>query len=370
MPQLTDPLDLKSLRLRNRLVMAPMVTGMAVDHRASEDQLAWYADHARAGLGLVIVESCAIAPDATIMPFMLGIWDDTFIPGLGRIAAAIHGEGVPAILQLVHGGARSQRADLSQVRLGPSAVPLLPGPAPRAMSEAEILGVIDAFASAAQRAMAAGFDGIEIHAAHYYLLSEFLSPYSNRRADAWGGTRAGRAKLVVETIRAVRKAVGPKALLFCRMHAVEFLEGGLSEEDAHSFARTFADAGVDVLDASGIGTSSWGDWEGQPFLNTSSILPKTAPAGTFAPYTGRLRDKLGIPVIAVGKLAETGVAQQVLDEGQADLVAIARQLIADPATGTKLLEGRAEEIQRCQECLACFASIRKGPIKCAVNKGC
>ena len=368
MPKLADPLELKSLRLRNRLVMAPMVTGLAVDHRPSDALLTWYAERARAGMGLVIVESCAIDPAATIMPFMLGIWDDTFLPGLARITAAIHGEGVPVVLQLVHGGARSLRADLSQERLGPSAVSVLPGPAPRAMTEAELQDVIDAFVAAALRAKAAGFDGIEIHAAHYYLLSEFLSPYTNRRTDRWGGSREGRSRLVVETIRAVRKAVGPDTLLLCRMHAVEFVEGGLSEADAHCFAKTFADAGVDVINASGVGQSSLGVWEGQSFLNTSSGLPKTALAGAYAPYTGRLREGLGIPVIAVGKLGEKGVAQQVLDAGQADLVAIARQLIADPETGTKILEGREDEIQRCQECLACFASIRKGPIKCTVNK--
>jgi 2,4-dienoyl-CoA reductase-like NADH-dependent reductase (Old Yellow Enzyme family) len=368
MPRLADPVELKSLRLRNRLVMAPMVTGLAVDHRPTEAQLRWYAQRARAGMGLVIVESCAIAREATIMPYMLGIWDDAFIDGLAGLAATIQAEGVPAILQLVHGGARSVRVDLGRERLAPSAVPLLPGPPPRAMTEAEIQGVIDAFAAAAMRAKAAGFDGIEIHAAHYYLLSEFLSPYANRRTDRWGGSREGRARLVVETIRAVRQAMGADALVFCRMHAVEFVEGGLSEEDAHFFAKAFADAGVDVINASGIGQSSFGEWEGQAFLNTSSVLPKTASAGTFASYTARLRAGLGIPVIAVGKLGEQGLAQQVLDADQADLVAIARQLIADPETGTKILEGREEDIQRCQECLACFASIRKGPITCTVNK--
>jgi len=368
MPRLADPLVLKYHRLRNRLVMAPMVTGLAVEHQPSDAQITWYAERARAGMGLVIVESCAIDATATIMPFMLGIWDDAFVPGLARIAAAIQKEGVPAVLQLVHGGARSLRSDLAVERLGPSAVPLLPGPAPRPMTEREILGVIESFAAAALRAQAAGFDGIEIHAAHYYLLSEFLSPYTNRRTDGWGGCQERRARLVVETIRAVRKAVGPDFLLLCRMHAMEFVEGGLSEADAQACAQAFAQAGVDVLNASGVGQSSLGEWEGHPFLNTSSVLPKTASAGTFGPPTGRLREGLGIPVIAVGKLGEPGVAQGLLDAGQADLVSIARQLIADPATGTKLLEGRDEDIQRCQECLACFAAIRKGPIKCTVNK--
>jgi 2,4-dienoyl-CoA reductase-like NADH-dependent reductase (Old Yellow Enzyme family) len=345
-----------------------MVTGLAVAHSPSDAQIAWYADRARTGPGLVIVESCGIDPTATIMPNLLGAWDDRCIPGLSRLAAAVQAEGVPVVLQIVHGGARSIREDFRQERLGPSGVPLLPGPAPRAMTEAEIQGVIQAFVAAALRAKQAGFDGVEIHAAHYYLLSQFLSPHTNQRTDDWGGSPEKRMRLAVEVVRAVRRAVGPDYLLLCRMHAVEFVEGGLSEEEALLAAKALEEAGVDVINASGIGQSSVSAWDGKPFLNTSSVLPKTAAAGSFAPYAGKLRAGLRIPVIAVGKLAEKGLAQQVLDQGQADLVAMARQLIADPRTIEKLLGDREDDIQRCQECLACFAAIRKGPIKCSVNK--
>jgi len=236
------------------------------------------------------------------------------------------------------------------------------------MTESEIQGVIRDFASAARRAQAAGFDGVELHAAHYYLLSEFLSPFTNHREDGWGGSRENRLRLLLEVVRAVRLEVGPDFLLSCRMHALERFEGGLSTEDAIFCAEGLEAAGVDLLNASGVGQASLGEWEGHTYLNTSSVLPKDVPGGTLAPATGRLRAALGIPVIAVGKLAEPGLAQGVLDAGQADLVALARQLIADPDTPTKLLEGRDEEIRRCRQCLACFASIRKGPIRCSVNK--
>ncbi len=367
MPRLTDPLEVKSLKLRNRLVMAPMVTGLAIDHSPSKAQIAWYTEHAKKGLGLVIVESCGIDPNAIIMPNMLGIWDDRFIPGLTHLSSAIHAEGVPVVLQIVHGGARSIREDLRVERLGPSNIPVLPGPAPRPMTENEILEVIQSFVKAALRAKQAGFDGVEIHAAHYYLLSEFLSPYTNRRIDAWGGSLENRARLSIEVVKAVREAVGPDFPLFCRMHAVEFVEGGLDENDSRLIAKALMEAGVDILNASGVGQSSKGEWEGQAYLNTSSVLPKSMPPGTFAPYTERIRTGLGVPVIAVGKMAEKGVAQQVLDRDQADLIAIARQLIADPETIVKILSGREDEITRCKECLACFAAIRKGAIKCSVN---
>ncbi len=367
MPILSDPLHIKGLRLPNRLVMAPMVTGLAEDHLATDAQVAWYRDHARRGLGLVIVESTAVLPDATIMPRLLGAWDDAQVPGLARIAGAIREQGVPAVLQIVHGGARSVREDPAVARLAPSEVALLPGPAPRAMTEDEIQAVITAFAQAARRARAAGFDGVEIHAAHYYLISQFLSPVTNHRTDRWGGSARNRFRLGIAVARAVREAVGKDFLIFCRLHAIENLEGGLSTEEAAAFAQDLEEAGVDVIDASGIGQSSLGDWEGHPFLNTSSVPPKGTPGGGYAPAARQLREAVGIPVITVGKLSEPGLAQSVLDRGQADLVALARPLIADFGVAEKLLEGRDGEIKRCEECLACFAAIRKGPIRCSVN---
>lgn len=368
MPLLADPYRFKNIQLRNRLVMAPMVTGYAEDNRVSDAMVGWYRDHARRGLGLVIVESTAVLPDATIMPRNLGLWDDAQIPGLARLASAIHAEGVPAVIQLVHGGAKAVREDLSVPRLGPSPVALVPGPAPREMTEAEIQAVIRAFADAAVRAVKAGFDGVEIHAAHYYLISQFLSPLSNRRTDRWGGSLENRGRLGVEVTRAVRAAVGPDVALLCRMHSVEHVEGGLATEDAVAFARALEAAGIDLIDASAIGTSSVGEWQGQPFHNTSSVPAKGAPSGGYAPSAKLIREGVGIPVITVGKLAEPGVAQGVLDRGQADLVALARPLIADFSAAEKLLEGRASDLEACKECLSCFAAIRKGPIHCSVNK--
>jgi 2,4-dienoyl-CoA reductase-like NADH-dependent reductase (Old Yellow Enzyme family) len=358
---------MKGLHLGNRMVMAPMVTGFAVDHCASDKQVDWYREHARAGPGMIIVESAAIDPNAMLLPRLLGNWCEDHIPGLSRIAAAIKAEGIPAILQIVHGGARSWREDLSRERLGPSPVPLMPGPVPREMTETEIEAAIAAFANAARRAVFAGFDGVEIHAAHYYLISEFLSPYTNRRSDGWGGNREGRARLAVEVLRAVRLAVGPDFPIFCRMHAVEFVEGGMPTEDAVFFAERLEKEGVDLIDASGIGTSSLGNWEGQPFLNTSSVLPKGENAGAFGPYAGQIRGAVRVPVIAVGKMGSPGLAQKVLERGQADLIAFGRQLIADPQAIRKILDNREEEIKRCLECNVCFGSIRQKSLKCAVN---
>lgn len=368
MPRLSDPISLKSFRLPNRIVMAPMATGLAEDHMAGDAVVAWYRDHARAGVGMVVVESTAVAPDAIIMPRLLGAWDDAQVPGLARIAAAIKAEGVPAVIQLVHGGGRAVREDLSVERVAPSPVPVVPGPPPREMTEAEILDVIAAFGAAARRAAAAGFDGVEVHGAHYYLISQFLSPRTNLRTDRWGGSLENRARLALETVKAVRGAVGPDRLVLCRMHCMERVEGGLQPGESAWLARALEAAGVDAIDASAIGTSSLGEWEGRPFLNTSSVPPKGEPGGGYVPFAALLRREVKVPVIVVGKLAEPGLAEGVVERGDADLVALGRPLIADFQAARKLLEGRGEDLDACKECLSCFAAIRKGPIRCSVNR--
>jgi len=236
------------------------------------------------------------------------------------------------------------------------------------MRESEIADVIDLFTEAARRALAAGFEGVEVHAAHYYLLSQFLSPVTNQRTDRWGGDLAGRARLAVEVVRAVRRTIGREPLIFCRMHALENVEGGLSTEEIAAAARMLVDAGVDVIDASAIGQSAVASWVGGTYLQTSSAPAKDAPAGAYLAATGELRRAVSVPVIAVGKLGEPGVAQRALDDGCADLVALGRQLIADPRAAEKILAGRDDEIGRCQQCFACFASIRTGPVRCSVNK--
>ena len=367
MPNLSDPLRVRGLYLRNRLVMAPTATGLAQDAAPSPAQIRWYRDHARSGVGLVVVESCAVDPDARIMAFNLGLWEDAQIPGM-----ASPGPGHPG-----RGGARGAAAR-------PRRGPLLPdGPGPGAGGRVGGGAASGAGAPAHDRRgeswrrwrlsprRRAGPGGRVRRGGdpRRPLLPDLPVPVpvTNRRTDRWGGDRAGRAALALATARAVRRAVGPDCLISCRMHSVERFEGGLGTEDAVHAAQALEAAGVDLLDLSGIGTSSMGEWQGQPYLITSSLLPKDAPGGAFGPSAGRIRAAVGIPVVTVGKLSEPGAAQAVLDQGQADLVALSRPLIADPLAASKLLAGQDDAIIRCKECLSCFAAIRKGPIKCSVN---
>ncbi len=368
MPQLAEPLTVKNLQLRNRLVVPPMVSGLALNGAPTQAQLRWYAQLAASGAGLIIVEAASIAAGAQLLPNQLDISSNAHIAALAQVATVIRDAGVPSVLQIVHAGARAWRTDLSKERVGPSNIPIAAGPPPRALTEDEIEALIAAFVAAALRTQAAGFDGVEIHGAHYYLISQFLSPYTNHRTDQWGGSTANRARFAVETVRAVRRAVSTDYPIFFRMNALERFDSGMSIEDIVFAAQALTEAGVDVLDASGIGQTSIGNWEGTSFLNTMSALPKGSPAGEFAIAAGRIKVNVSIPVIAVGKLGEPGQAQRVLDQGQADLVAIARQVIADPTSPRKLLTGHDTDILRCRECFSCFASIRKGPLRCTVNK--
>ncbi len=366
MAKLTDPIEINGLRLSNRLVMAPMVTAMAEDHCATDAHVAWYGERAAGGVGLVIVECAAVAPEGILMPRQLGIWSDDHLEGLTRITRAVHAAGIPVVLQLVHGGARSHVVPEATTRVGPSEVRMLPGPSPRSLDASELPAIVQSFVEGARRARAAGFDGVEIHAAHGYLLSQFLMPLVNTRGDGYGGSPEGRARLLVEVIRAVRAEVGQDYPLLVRMHAAEHMRGGLDLEACIGVARMVESAGADALDLSGIAQGVPLKDPSGAYLMTSSVRGNGWTPAIYAEPSGCIRRAVSIPVITVGRMAEGGSAHRVLESMQADLVALGRQIIADPESPRKLLQGRPDTILRCEECLACFASIRTGPVRCTV----
>ena len=237
------------------------------------------------------------------------------------------------------------------------------------MSRRQIDQVVAAFADAAARAAAAGFEGVEVHGAHFYLISQFLSPLTNRRDDRYGGDTPARATFAVEVVRAVREKVGPKYTILARLNARENMEGGQTLEDALTVSRLLAENGVDLLDVSVAPQVSWREENGKRLLNAASALPKEAPPGTNVPLAAKIRKAAGVPVIAVGKLGEGRVAEEAVADGGVDLVAIGRQMIADPDTAGKILAGKGEEIVRCKQCMHCFATLpQPDPVTCKVNK--
>lgn len=364
---LAQPMEIAGLHLRNRLVMLPMVTNLShADGTVSEALVAHYGARAAREVGLVIVETTPVAADARNCVNNLGVWNDAHIPGLARLAARIKAGGAAAAIQLMHSGAKTL-AGLPAV--SPSGLPLRASEPPRVLEESELQRIVGQFAQAAHRAAIAGFDAVEIHAAHMYLLSEFLSPFSNRRQDRYGGDTARRAQLVVNVVRAVRRQVGPDFPVLLRLHGQERVQGGMTQDEIEATARRLAEAGVDAFDVSALREGEQVEKNGYKYWATRPYLTKDNPPGSALGYAAAIRKATGVPVIAVGKMGLPEVAERALADGQADLVGVGRGFLCDPGLGPKLLEGRTEDIVRCDECFVCLDTVvaRHRAIRCTLN---
>jgi len=369
MTSLREQLTINGIRLRNRIVMPPITTNYASpDGFVTNDVMQFYRERSK-DVGLVIVEVAAVRPDGRLVPCSLGLWEDGHVTGMKRLADAIREQGAAAVVQLNHAGARSLPLGGEMQGASPSGFTFRPDSAAFAMSESQIARMVADFADAAGRAADAGFDGVEVHGAHFYLVSQFLSPLTNRRDDRYGGDVRGRAAFAVEVVGAIREKVGREYPVFFRLNAVEKVEGGQSLEEALAVSRLLADAGVDAIDVSLIAQGSWKESGGQRFLVATSALPKTEPAGANIPLARAVKEASGLPVIAVGKLGEGSLAEDAVHNEGIDLVAIGRQLIVDPDTAGKILSGKSSEIIPCEECMTCFATIGRGnPMGCKINR--
>ena len=320
---LKEPIRINGLTLRNRIVMPPMATGKAVDGAPDENLCAYYAARA-AGTGLVIAEHAYISPEGMAHGNQLSMADDAVVPTYRKLTEAVHGRGAAVFAQLNHAGAHAKDSGLPAV--SPSGISLRdPAAAPRVMTEADIERVKSCFVSAALRAKAAGFDGVEIHSAHGYLLNQFYSPLTNKRTDAYGGqTLEGRTRLHAEILRAVRAAVGGGYPVAIRFGACDYLEGGSVIGDIPEASRIFEAAGADLLDISG-------------GLGGFTIKGRTEP-GWFAELSVPARESVRIPVLLTGGV-RTGVeAEELLRENKADLIGVGRAMLADAGWSVKALE--------------------------------
>ena len=327
---LLSPLALRSVALRNRIAVSPMCQYSATDGRANDWHLVHLGARAVGGAGLVLFEATAVEARGRISPADLGLWEDAQIEPLARIVRFVEAQGAAAGLQLAHagrkasvrppwdrGGAPLGPAEGGWATVAPSAIPFTDGyRAPHALDAAEIAGIVRAFAAAARRAAAAGFRAIELHAAHGYLLHQFLSPLSNRRDDAWGGSFENRTRLVREVVSAVR-AEWPAALpLLVRLSATDWVDGGWELEASVALARTLGALGVDLVDVSSGG------------LAAQARVP--AGPGYQTGFAERIRREAGVPTGAVGMITSPEQADHVIRTGQADLVLLAREMLRDP----------------------------------------
>ena len=362
-PSLFSPIKIKSLELVNRAVMPPMGTSLGnPDGTVSEAHLAYIKRRARGGAGLIITEITSVHPSGSAMPNELGAYEDQFIPGLKRIADAVHSAGSKIALQLHHAGRESLYLLREKKAIAPSAIrPLVFGLTPREMTREEIHEIIAAFGAAARRGMEAGFDAVEVHGAHGYLLTQFLSALSNKRSDEYGGNLINRSRFIIEILREVRKTVGPDFPISLRLSVEECIKDGYTFEDIRPILPKLVQAGADILHAS-LGT------HGSPGGITSA--PFEYPSGFNVWRAKKLKEAVGLPVIAVGRFTNPSLADEVIARGEADLVAFGRQYLADPDFLIKAREGHAEDIRECIACnQGCIERLMlgEGKIRCALN---
>ena len=358
-PKLFEPGRIGSLELKNRLVMPPMATNYASkDGAVMQRQIDYYEERAKGGVGLVIVEiTCVDSPVGKGTARQIAIDDDRFIPDLSKLAEAIKRHGARAAIQIHHAGRQTSAQWTGHQPVAPSPIPVPGGEQPRELTLSEIAMLVTRFAEAAGRAKKAGFDGVEIHGAHGYLISEFLSPLSNHRQDAYGGSIENRARFLLEVIKAIRERVGRGYPVWCRLSAMEIgVEGGITLEETQVVAQLAEKAGVDAIHVSAHAVAP------------ARRPPMAQPPCTFVPLAEGVKKVVSVPVITVGRIPPE-LGEGVLRDGKADFISIGRALLADPHLPQKVAMGRMEDIRPCIYCLTCLDSMnwRKEGVCCVVN---
>jgi len=316
---LLDPLEVKGLTLRNRIVMPPMQTGRATFTGAVTNRLIGFYVRRSAALGLVIVEHCYVSKNGKLGLKQLGIYDDNLISGLERLAANVHALATPVVVQISHAGGVALKDVIGEQPAGPSAIR-----GTRELNGSEIEGLAEEFAAAAERAVKAGFDGVELHGAHGFLLNQFFSPLLNKRKDRYGGSLGNRMRFPLKVVKKVRKRLGGRLLLY-RVGADDLCGRGTHVKDAVDFSKKLEQSGVDIVDVSGGFCGS----EPRQLRNVK---------GYFVPQAFEVKKAVGIPVIGVGGISDADYADSLVRDGKVDLVAVGRALWKDPKWAEKAVE--------------------------------
>lgn len=360
-PLLFTPVRIAGLKLRNRLVMAPTAINFAnPDGTPSGRQIDYYRMRAEGGVGLVIVEATFVRADGRSFPASLGLAHDSQMRGFRRLTRAIQEAGARVGIQLVHAGRRADSQITGTQPLGPSPVPCpVRQVVPRELKEEEIPELVQAFVGAAERARESGFDLICLHMAHGTLLHQFLTPLANRRQDRYGGDPEGRLRFPLEVVRGIRGRLGSGIAISSRISSEDGVEGGLTINDSRQIAQRLREAGADILDV------SFGIQGSTPLTSPT----QEAPLGCFVPYAQMIRQASGAPVIAVGKIWNAALAEEIISAGKADLVALSRPLLADPELPRKWKDGRLTEVRPCTaDNKGCLDRLYQNlEVRCSVN---
>ncbi|HUI13653.1 MAG TPA: NAD(P)-binding protein [Xanthobacteraceae bacterium] len=362
---LLTPARIGPVEIKNRIVMPPMTTRTSdAEGFVTDDSVAYYMARVRGGTGLITVEMASPEKAGRHRRHEVGIYDDRFIPGLTRLVGEIHGGGAKASIQLGHGGGHTRIDICGETPIAPSAIPhpvyetTFETIIPQEMTKERIAQTTAAYVAAALRARAAGFDCVEVHAAHGYLISQFHAPFENRRSDEYGGSLENRARFGLDVLRTVKAAV-PELGVIYRLSVEDFFPGGLPYSEGRQIAIWAAAAGADALHVTA------GHYRSLPSAQVV-LPPMNLPDATFLDFAADVKKHIGVPVIAVGRLGDPATAEAAVATGKTDFVALGRTLVADPQWVNKVARG--EPIRRCLACNTCINEMRGGArIGCVVN---
>jgi 2,4-dienoyl-CoA reductase-like NADH-dependent reductase (Old Yellow Enzyme family)/NADPH-dependent glutamate synthase beta subunit-like oxidoreductase len=360
MQPLFSSFAIKDIKLKNRIVMPGLASFLIGDDGSISDAtVEHYRRRAAGGPAMIIMEACSVSAEGVVSNHQARIYDDRFIEGLSEVAAVMKAEGSVPAIQIHHGGRQTSVKVIGRKPLAPS-----PIPCPTIRGDVEplttdgIREIVQKFGDAAERARQAGFELIEIHGAHGYLINQFLSKVSNIREDEYGGDIVGRSRFAIEIVEEVRRRIGPEFPLSFKISAQEFVRDGLDVDESIEIIKLLVKAGIDIVQVSA-GNDITPEWICQPMFMEKACLADSAE---------RIKNAVTIPVMAVGRINEPIIANEILLKGQADLVCIGRGLLADPEMPNKARQGRLDEIRICIACNTCMESIfRKGRIECLVN---
>ncbi len=360
MPTLFDRTQINGMTLRNRLVRSATWEGMCEeDGRPTDTLVGCYRDLARGGVGLLITGYTFVRPDGKQLPGKMGIHTDDFAPQMKTLTHAVHDEGGSICVQLVHAGGQTDSAAIGCRPLAPSAVQVEQFPeVPRELSREDITALISAFAEAAGRAKEWGFDAVQLHGAHGYLINQFLSPLTNRRTDEYGGSLENRRRFLLEVYRAVRQVVGSKYPVMIKLNGSDFLEGGLTVEDAVAAAKVLDDEGIDAIEVSG-GTPASGD------ENPIRIKIKNPEQEAYNLDLARqIKGAVKCPVMVVGGFRSYGVAEKTIADDGLDYISFSRPFIREPDLANRWKSGDTAPA-KCISCNGCFKpGLKEGGIYC------
>jgi 2,4-dienoyl-CoA reductase-like NADH-dependent reductase (Old Yellow Enzyme family) len=364
MRSLFEEVVIGRIPLRNRIVRSATWEGMCEEDGAPTERLiALYEGLAEGGVGLIITGYAYVRPEGKQTLGKMGIHDDSLVTGLENVPRRVHGRGGRIVTQLVHAGGQANRNFSGLPPVAPSAVSVPYYPEiPKELTPEEISDIVAAFGRAAGRAKEAGFDGVQLHGAHGYLINQFLSPLTNRRTDAYGGPRRNRSRFLSEVLHAVRVTVGGEYPVWIKLNGDDFLPGGFSLEEACQVARTLEEGGIDAIEVSGGTAASLGK---TPARTRIDAPEKEAYHRALA---REIKARVRIPVGLVGGLRSPSVLEEILRAGEADFFSMARPLIREPGLVNRWSSGDRSKA-RCISCNGCvLPGFKEGGIYCVVER--